>query len=65
MLGRMNGQEIKQIRAKLGMTQAEFGKKLGVWNVTVARWETGGVKPSPLAVARIKELAATIKKNRG
>jgi len=60
----MDAKEIKEIRSKLGMTQVQFAKKLGVWNVTVARWETGGVKASPLAVARIKELASKTKGKR-
>jgi DNA-binding transcriptional regulator YiaG len=58
----MNGQEIKAIRAKFGVTQVVFAAKLGVSPITVARWEVDRMKPSPLAVGRIKELAAKINK---
>ena len=38
-------QQIKAIRAALGMTQAELARILGVsWN-TVARWERGEMEP--------------------
>lgn len=32
---------LKQHRTARGLTQAEFGAKLGVPDVTVSRWETG------------------------
>jgi len=34
-------QELKRIRASLGLTQAQFAKQVGVTQNTVARWETG------------------------
>ena len=60
----MDAKEIKEIRAKLGMSQVAFGNAIGVSPISVARWETGGVKALPLAVARIKELASTTKGKR-
>jgi len=53
----MNGSEIRALRKKLKLSQQEFADKLGVSKCTVGRWEIDKVEPSPLAVARIKELA--------
>ena len=40
---------IKQIRKRLGLTQEQFARELGVSFITVNRWENGHAKPSPLA----------------
>jgi transcriptional regulator with XRE-family HTH domain len=37
--------KIKELRQKTGMTQAEFGAKIGAKQSTVAMWETGGRNP--------------------
>jgi transcriptional regulator with XRE-family HTH domain len=50
---------IKNLRAKLGMTQEQFAAKVGVAFSTVNRWENGKGNPSPLARQRIEELRAT------
>jgi transcriptional regulator with XRE-family HTH domain len=39
----MEKQELKQRRERLGLTQAEFAKILGVANNTISRYETGQV----------------------
>jgi len=37
----MTGQELKDLRRQMGLTQKELAEKIGVpWN-TVARWEVG------------------------
>ncbi len=41
----MNALEVKSIRKNLGLTQANFAKKLGVDIRTVQNWEGGGVIP--------------------
>jgi len=46
----------KKLRTELGMTQQELAVALGVSLSTVANWETGRVKPSRLARARLEEL---------
>lgn len=50
--------EIKVLRGKLGLNQEGFAKRLGVSRPSVQRWETGKMRPSPLALARINELKA-------
>jgi putative transcriptional regulator len=47
---------IRQRRIALGLTQEQFAAKVGVTFSTVNRWENNKVKPSPLALKRIKEL---------
>jgi DNA-binding XRE family transcriptional regulator len=37
----LDAQQIKAIRQKLGESQSQFAKRLGVTVVTVSRWETG------------------------
>jgi len=37
------GHRIREVRRKLGLTQAEFGKRVGVTNVSVARYEAGRI----------------------
>ncbi|MGE0823231.1 MAG: helix-turn-helix domain-containing protein [Candidatus Binatia bacterium] len=37
----MTGQDLKELRIRLGLTQEELGQRLGVARVTVARWELG------------------------
>jgi transcriptional regulator with XRE-family HTH domain len=37
------GHRIREVRHKLGLTQAEFGKLLGVTNISVARYEAGRI----------------------
>ena len=47
---------IRELRAKLGLTQEQFAAKVGVTWSTVNRWENGRGHPSPLAMRRIDEL---------
>jgi transcriptional regulator with XRE-family HTH domain len=35
----MNGQEVREIRDKLGFTQEQLAREVGVHKNTVARWE--------------------------
>ncbi|MEW6280219.1 MAG: helix-turn-helix transcriptional regulator [Candidatus Eremiobacterota bacterium] len=37
---------VRHIRGQLGISQAELGRRLGLSQVTVARWETGVHEPS-------------------
>ena len=37
-------QAIRALRRSLGLTQAAFGDRLGVTNVTVSRWEIGRIR---------------------
>ena len=52
----MTGEQIKERRSKLGMTQSELAEALGVAVNTVSRWELG---TSPPEGARMLALALT------
>lgn len=40
----MNGKELKLWRKKWGITQVDLARRLGTYQVTIARWETGARK---------------------
>ena len=48
---------ILTLRAKLNLSQEEFGKLLGVSLNSVSRWERGEFEPTKLVKVRLKELA--------
>jgi transcriptional regulator with XRE-family HTH domain len=51
---RLMGQTIRGIRNRLGMSQAEFARALGVENgTTVGRWEKGQAQPEYATLAKI------------
>ena len=52
---------VKELREKMGMTQEQLARELGVSFKTVNRWERGKNKPSRLAVARLDALTKTTK----
>ncbi|HUV57001.1 MAG TPA: helix-turn-helix domain-containing protein [Dehalococcoidales bacterium] len=48
--------DIKAIRVRLNLTQEQLAQRIGVSWATVARWERGAGKPSPLAQKAIENL---------
>ena len=48
--------EIKELRESLGLSKAQFGRRLGVAQITVRRWENGSHHPSPIVRKAIKEI---------
>jgi len=53
----MDSVEIKTLRKKLGLTQQQLATELCVTIGTVARWESGGSQPSPLAMHQLRRLS--------
>ena len=50
-------EDIKNIRERLGMTQEEFARKIGVTVTTVSRWERGDCLPkSRVVIEKLKRL---------
>lgn len=47
-------------RKCLGLTQADFAEAVGVGRVTVARWETGVIRPTSRHVATMLDLLAEL-----
>ena len=52
----MTGKELKEIRAKMGFTQKQLAKELGVSKITVSGWERGRHKMSKRYERHIKLL---------
>ena len=53
----MEGNELRLLRNRLGLTQVELAQAVDVTANTVARWERGELRVSPSRVSRIKEIA--------
>ncbi len=51
------GAAIRHLRSKLGLTQEELARELGITVGTVNRWENGRFRPSKLARHTIVEFA--------
>ena len=47
--------ELKILRIRAGLSQAEAGKLAGVNQATVSCWERGDYKPSPAVRARLAD----------
>ena len=54
----MNGEEIRALRLRLGMTQFEFAQAVGVQVSTVSTWENNSVRISNLAERAVRALEA-------
>lgn len=52
------------LREAMGLTQQQFGRKLGVTKMTVSRWECGRMRPSRSMVAAIRNVQSRLK-NKG
>ena len=47
---------ITALREALGLTQQEFGERVGVDKMTVSRWERGALRPSDQSLEAIEDL---------
>jgi len=47
---------ITALREALGLTQQEFGERVGVDKMTVSRWERGALRPSDESLGAIENL---------
>lgn len=56
--------QISELRKSLNLTQAGFGKELGVSQVTVSRWESGADRPTSLNFLRMAQLTENPEFNR-
>jgi transcriptional regulator with XRE-family HTH domain len=50
-------QDIKTLRKKLGLSQRQFAKRLGVKRLAIARWESGTRTPTKENVKRLLQIA--------
>jgi HTH-type transcriptional regulator / antitoxin MqsA len=56
--GTLLPEEIRTLRERLGLTQAQFEALLGVGPYTVVRWENGHVRPNAATNALLRLLAS-------
>ena len=52
----MLGENLKNIRIAVGITQVELAKKLGVTKQSVSNWENGNMQPSVEMITKISEV---------
>lgn len=52
----MDGNDIRQSRRRLGLTQSQLAERLDVEQGTVSRWERGLERPRPVTQARLQTL---------
>lgn len=55
--GLLSPDEIRALRRRFGLTQAQFEEMLGVSTPTASRWETGAMLPSKTADLLMKTMA--------
>ena len=51
-----NRPDVRHLRQRMGLTQAQFAERLHVTPLTVLRWESGQSAPRPLALEKLREL---------
>jgi DNA-binding transcriptional regulator YiaG len=47
---------VVSLRGAMGLTQGEFGRKMGVSKMTVSRWECGRMRPGAVVAAAMRNL---------
>jgi putative transcriptional regulator len=52
----MSGKEVRALRTRLGLSQTELAKKLGMNRSIVAHWETGRCTPNGAAAILMRML---------
>ncbi len=52
----MEGQEIRQLRRRAGLTQEALAERLDVDQGTISRWERGIERPRPHSAGRLRDL---------
>ena len=55
--GPQSGEEVAALRRALGLSQAEFARRLGVRQQTVSEWETGRYRPRGASLKMLGVLA--------
>ena len=57
----MTSEEVRRIRARLGLTGRAFGELVGVHEMTVSRWENGHLPISERTAKHIRLIEADLK----
>ncbi len=51
---------VKRLRERMGLTQEQFAREVGVTFSTVNLWENGHRRPQPYLMKRLFEMEATL-----
>jgi putative transcriptional regulator len=51
---------VKRLRKRMGLTQEQFARELGVTFSTVNQWENGHRHPQPYLLKRLLEIEASL-----
>lgn len=52
----MDGQTIKEMRQRTGLSQSQFAEKFGIPVRTIQKWEIGASKPKPYLLHMMQEM---------
>ncbi len=56
----MTPEQFSALRKRTKLTQGQFAAAVGVNRVTVWRWETGKVEPSPVMIDHVRRVTAAL-----
>jgi len=56
---------VKELRESFGLSRERFAHKLGVSSLSIFNWEVRGIRPSQLAVERLRRLKRIAERGRG
>ena len=51
---------VKELRARLRLTQEQFAQRIGVTYSTINHWENGKRSPQPFLLRRLREMRAEV-----
>jgi len=60
----MTGEDVRELRKQMGLTQAELAHKMDVDSITISRWERGETKPHRASVKKLMRLKEKVRRNR-
>jgi transcriptional regulator with XRE-family HTH domain len=55
---------VKRLRERMGLTQEQFAREVGVTFSTVNLWENGHRRPQPYLLKRLLEMEASLRHER-
>jgi len=59
-----SGEQLKAIRQRIGLSQEQFSRRVGVSRNTIVLWELEKVKPSPLAWKSLSGIINSLQNHR-
>ena len=56
----MSPKKLRKLRERVGLSQEELARRLGVTRVTVTRWENGTRRPSKIAELALRNITEPV-----